>query len=121
MKTLVAKEKEDQLEDFISEAKKHGSVSIPSEDGDYFLVAPRLHEDTTPSPFENSAHLLEQPVARAAYSDRTAWLMAVLSSLAYVKFEGEDTEAKINRANLIATLANVGFSDIDYFWLSTLY
>ncbi|MEH6404937.1 MAG: lipase family protein [Sneathiella sp.] len=114
MKTLVAK-KEDELEDFISEAKKYGSVSIPSEDGEYFLIAPRLLEDTTPSPFENSAHLLEQPAARAAYSDRTAWLMAVLSSLAYVKFEGDDKEAKINMAGLIATLAGGGFGDIDFF------
>ncbi len=31
--------------------------------------------------------LLEPPVRRAAYSDRTAWLMAVMSQLAYVQFE----------------------------------
>jgi len=31
--------------------------------------------------------LLEPPILRAAYSDRTAWLMAVMSSLAYVRFE----------------------------------
>jgi len=32
-------------------------------------------------------NLLEPPVYRAAYSDRTAWLMAILSKLAYVRFE----------------------------------
>lgn len=36
-------------------------------------------------------HFVEQlsspPIKRAAYSDRTAWLMAVMSSLAYVRFE----------------------------------
>ncbi len=37
---------------------------------------------------ENS--LLGAPVSRAAYSDRTAWLMAEMSRLAYFKFEGED-------------------------------
>lgn len=31
--------------------------------------------------------LLKPPIRRAAYSDRTAWLMAVMSSLAYVRFE----------------------------------
>lgn len=32
-------------------------------------------------------NLLDPPVYRAAYSDRTAWLMAILSKLAYVRFE----------------------------------
>ena len=35
--------------------------------------------------------LLGSPVSRAAYSDRTAWLMAEMSRLAYFKFEGEDS------------------------------
>ncbi len=34
--------------------------------------------------------LLTSPVSRAAYSDRTAWLMAEMSRLAYFKFEGDD-------------------------------
>lgn len=34
--------------------------------------------------------LLSPPVARAAYSDRTAWLMAHMSRLAYEKFENND-------------------------------
>jgi pimeloyl-ACP methyl ester carboxylesterase len=37
-------------------------------------------------PFENRS-LLNPPVARAAYSDRTAWLMAEMSRLAYERFE----------------------------------
>lgn len=39
-------------------------------------------------PFPNK-NLLSPPIARAAYSDRTAWLMAELSRLAYEKFEGD--------------------------------
>lgn len=35
--------------------------------------------------------LLSPPVKRAAYSDRTAWLMAEMSRLAYDKFEGGDS------------------------------
>ena len=34
-----------------------------------------------------AANLLEPPIRRAAYSDRMAWLMAVMSKLAYVRFE----------------------------------
>jgi len=34
--------------------------------------------------------LLNIPTRRAAYSDRTAWLMAEMARLAYLKFEGDD-------------------------------
>lgn len=34
--------------------------------------------------------LLAPPVARAAYSDRTAWLMATMSKFAYLKFESDE-------------------------------
>lgn len=34
--------------------------------------------------------LLKPPIARAAYSDRTAWLMAELSRIAYIRFEGKE-------------------------------
>jgi len=37
--------------------------------------------------FENEA-LLKPPVSRAAYSDRTAWLMVEMSRLVYFNFEG---------------------------------
>ena len=30
------------------------------------------------------------PTTRAAYSDRTAWMMSEMSALAYLKFEGEE-------------------------------
>ncbi|MCH7937081.1 MAG: lipase family protein [Proteobacteria bacterium] len=43
-----------------------------------------------PEYFEHS-HLLTPPTRRAAYSDRTAWIMATLSALAYERFE--DSEA----------------------------
>ncbi len=36
----------------------------------------------------DAPELLSPPVKRAAYSDRTAWLMAEMSRLAYDKFEG---------------------------------
>jgi triacylglycerol lipase len=38
--------------------------------------------------------LLTPPIKRAAYSDRTAWLMAKMSKLAYLPFEKDDSELK---------------------------
>lgn len=38
--------------------------------------------------------LLSSPIKRAAYSDRTAWLMAEMSRLAYLLFEKNDSELK---------------------------
>ena len=38
--------------------------------------------------------LLSPPIKRAAYSDRTAWLMAKMSKLAYLPFENDDAELK---------------------------
>ncbi len=40
-------------------------------------------------PFDHK-ELLQPPVGRAAYSDRTSWLMSEMSRLAYLKFEGKD-------------------------------
>ena len=58
--------------------------------------------------------LLNPPVARAAYSDRTAWLMAEMSNLAYIKFESNDGELSrlrniLEEANfLLVSIFNVG-------------
>ena len=42
-------------------------------------------------PFPNPQHpeLLTPPIARAAYSNRAAWVMAHMSRMAYYKFEGD--------------------------------
>jgi hypothetical protein len=49
------------------------------------------------------------PVRRAAYSDRTAWLMAVMSLLAYVPFEAPPTQADLRE--IAGALA--GESDVE--------
>ena len=55
------------------------------------------------------SELLAPPVRRAAYSDRMAWLMAVMSLLAYVPFEAPPTRAKLREmAEAIA-----GRTDVD--------
>ena len=51
---------------------------------------------------------LRIPAKRAAYSDRTAWTMAVLSELAYVPFDGEDKAQLTALAVDLAKLATGG-------------
>ena len=51
------------------------------------------------------------PVRRAAYSDRTAWTMAILAELAYTPFEGEDGARLTALAVELAKLSSVGSGD----------
>ena len=46
------------------------------------------------------------PVRRAAYSDRTAWLMAILSELAYARFDEEDENSILELAAELAELTD---------------
>jgi len=40
--------------------------------------------------FEASKAMMKLPTTRAAYSDRTAWMMAEMSALAYLPFTPTD-------------------------------
>lgn len=55
--------------------------------------------------------LLDPPILRAAYSDRTAWLMAEMSKLAYIKFE----ESEIKEGELRVSLQRADFNLITTF------
>ena len=46
------------------------------------------------------------PVKRAAYSDRAAWLMAVLSELAYTPFDQDDDSSILSLAGELAELTD---------------
>lgn len=48
---------------------------------------------------------LEPPVRRAAYSDRTAWLMAIMSELAYTRFDEEDENSVVELATELAAIS----------------
>ncbi len=48
--------------------------------------------------------VLKPPAKRAAYSDRTAWLMAILSELAYIRFDQEDRGRLLDLARELAEL-----------------
>ncbi len=53
--------------------------------------------------------LLEQlkiPVKRAAYSDRTAWIMAILADLAYVELDEESDSRILELAGVLAQLTD---------------
>ena len=54
--------------------------------------------------------LIEQypraPVKRAAYSDRTAWLMAVLAELAYIRFDQDKETPILSLARELAELTD---------------
>ena len=46
------------------------------------------------------------PVKRAAYSDRTAWLMAIMAELAYTKFDQDDDSSILALARELAELTD---------------
>lgn len=98
------KGKDDQLKEYITKAKKVGAVKVDRPGGEFFVVALHQRHTEPPGPFDGEGKLLELPVARAAYSDRTAWLMAVLSKLAYERHE--DSDDKILALN--STLSEAG-------------
>lgn len=46
------------------------------------------------------------PVKRAAYSDRAAWLMAIMAELAYTRFDQEDDSSILTLARELAELTD---------------
>ena len=56
----------------------------------------------------NYKELLKPPIARAAYSDRTAWFLAEMSKIAYLKFENKIDE-------LVEILSKANFELINIF------
>jgi hypothetical protein len=62
--------------------------------------------------FKAQSNLLTPPIYRAAYSDRTAWIMASMAHLAYDRFE----DSRIARKLFIAKLQGGGFKLIKTFY-----
>lgn len=62
--------------------------------------------------FKAQSSLLTPPIHRAAYSDRTAWIMACMAHLAYDRFE----DSRIARKLFIAKLQGGGFKLIKTFY-----
>jgi len=95
----------DELKDQITKAVSAGDIKIETVDGPVYLVSPKQQANAALPLFEDSEKLLNPPLKRAAYSDRTAWIMAVLADLAYLKFEEDRAEEE----RLVATLGSAGF------------
>ena len=57
----------------------------------------------TKSDFKDLARM-GVPVKRAAYSDRTAWIMAILAELAYIPFDEESEQTILSLAEELAKL-----------------
>lgn len=91
-------------------AKDHGAVRMETDAGEVWVLMPRLVRSRT-NPFSDDAatRLLDPPVRRAAYSDRTAWLMAELSRLVYRRFESNLEE----RRAVAETLASADLELVD--------
>lgn len=61
--------------------------------------------DDIPQDFEQLTKM-KVPVKRAAYSDRTAWVMAILAELAYYPFDVESDERILQLAGELAALTS---------------
>lgn len=99
------------FQSIIDRARKEGAVRIDGVDGDVYIVVTRARGANASALFKDSEGLLKPPTKRAAYSDRTAWLMAALSELAYQRFE-DDAEICLG---LEATLADANLLLVDTF------
>lgn len=90
----------------LAEATKSGFSSLERNGVDYTIVLAGLSGPNRKAVFQGAEDFMSARKDRAAYSDRTAWVMAELSNLAYLKFEDPNTQAK---EELLAELADAGF------------
>ena len=67
--------------------------------------------------FDDALLVVKTPQQRAAFSDRTAWVMACMSQLAYEPFEREDDD-QASLGLFISKLDSGGFKLVDTFNLS---
>lgn len=88
----------------MQEANQTGAVRLPVGEETYYLIRPKLQVSGGPSPYADSQALLSPPLTRLAYSDRSAWLMATLSQLVYLKFESSAEDMD----QLVSSLAQAG-------------
>lgn len=96
----------------LDSAKNEGVAAFEDDDGnEYLIISANVALAGEGSPFTDTQKLLTPPSGRAAYSDRTAWLMAELSALAYKKFEADKDE----KAHLLASLKDAGFKRTKFF------
>lgn len=82
----------DPFEEAMERAKSRGVGKFSRGGSSFYLVSADNRPLSKQSLYEGADKLLRPPEARAAYSDRTAWLMATLAKLAYEPFEKNEAE-----------------------------
>lgn len=81
---------------YLDRARSDGVANLPVGEETFYLVRSKLKASTARSPIVGNDALIKPPLKRLAYSDRTAWLMAGLSELAYIRFEdGPEQESEL--------------------------
>lgn len=112
-------ERSDILAKALDDAEKTGAASVTIGDKTFYVFETRHRRTETASHFTGAGSILSPPLRRLAYSDRTAWLAAVLSELVYRKFEGvseteEEQERERKRLEAMGNLeAELREADID--------
>lgn len=99
------------LAEYLDKARAAGAVRLPPPNDPFYLVHPVSRVSGAASRFANAGKLLQTPLKRLAYSDRTAWLMATLSELVYMKFESDPQQQQ----DLIAQLAGAQINILTFF------
>ncbi len=59
------------------------------------------------------------PVKRAAYSDRTAWIMAILAELAYIPFDEESEQTILSAQAVVKRGGGAGRTSVSQSWKVT--
>lgn len=93
------------------EAGKTGYAGIEVGGERFTVVRPGLILSDGKSVFRGAEEYIPPPKLRAAYSDRTAWVMAALSELAYERFE----DGPAIEGRLLMALAEGEFKDTKFF------
>ena len=111
-------EKHSEAPDFeaaFADAAKTGYANVEFESKSFTIVVPGQAMASGTHPFVGHEHFLPVPPSRAAYSDRTAWVMAELSKLAYIKFEdGKEKENDLVKALADGQFTNPTLFNSDY-------
>lgn len=103
------------VEAALYEASKSGFSNVEYDGKTLTIVRPGLTLETGVQPFVGKEWFIPIQLKRAAYSDRTAWVMAELSQLAYTKFEdGKEQENVLVKALADAAFVRLHLFNSDY-------
>lgn len=107
--------KDPNFDAIFAEAANAGYASVEIDGKEFTIVVPGMETASGTHPFIGHEHFIRIQKSRAAYSDRTAWTMAELSALAYIRFEdGKDKKNALVKALADGQFVNPVFFNSDY-------